>query len=477
MVFSSVVFVFGFLPVSIAGYFLLPQCVKNWWLLAVSLIFYAWGEPRYVFLMLLSIGVNYLLGLSIDRVRSPAKRRFPLLAAIVYNIGILFFFKYANFVAGLIDSLLGSHLTDTAFFRPIALPIGISFFTFQILSYVIDVYRGQTDVQKNIGKLALYIALFPQLIAGPIVRYADIAAQIDRRTVCFDKIYTGALRFCRGFIKKVLFSNQVAAVAEFAFAGTAAEYYGDIPAIAAWAGIFAYALQIYFDFSGYSDMAIGLGKIFGFDFLENFDHPYISCSVREFWRRWHISLSTWFRDYVYIPLGGNRRGTKRTILNLYIVFFLTGLWHGASLNFVLWGLYHGTLLFLERTRLMAPLQRAPRWIQRAYATLAVLLGWVLFRADTLPAAAHYFSRMFCLEGWDLGYLFMQMNLEKAVFLLIAAALCTPVCTWAASKVRRMTGQLPCLLQAAGDTAMIVGFLWSLLYLVGNGMNPFIYFRF
>ena len=295
MVFSSVTFMFLFLPLTLAGHYALPARWRNGWLLAASLVFYAWGEPRYVFLMLAGILLNYLFGLGISRAGQagrPGAKKAWLALAVGYNLLALFFFKYAHFAATLVDGALGTHLAQMALLGRVALPIGISFFTFQILSYVIDVYRGKVAVQRDLSKLALYIALFPQLIAGPIVRYADVAAQIDRRTITFEKAYGGVLRFAQGFVKKVLLSNTAAAVANYVFDEAAGLYPGGrAPAILAWAGIAAYALQIYFDFSGYSDMAIGLGKLFGFDFLENFDHPYISRTLREFWRRWHISLS------------------------------------------------------------------------------------------------------------------------------------------------------------------------------------------
>ncbi len=476
MVFSSVTFMFLFLPVTLLVHFLLPARFRNGWLLAVSLVFYAWGEPRYVFLMLASIGLNYIFGLGIDAARRAGSRRGAvlwLLAAVVYNVCTLFFFKYAHFAAGLIDAALGTSLSRTALFGPIALPVGISFFTFQIFSYVIDVYRGQVPVQRSVAKLALYISLFPQLIAGPIVRYADVAAQIDRRAITFEKAYGGMLRFAQGFVKKVLLSNTAAGLANYVFDEAGALYPdGRVPAILAWAGVAAYALQIYFDFSGYSDMAIGLGKIFGFDFLENFRHPYIARTLKEFWRRWHISLSGWFRDYVYIPLGGSRRGPARTYINLFIVFLLTGLWHGASLNFVLWGLWHGLFLILERTPALGWMERAPRPLQHVYTLFVVLVGWVLFRAADLPAAWQYLSWMFSPAGWNPANLLPVLTAERLAACLAGAVLCAPVCARAAGALAARPRA-----RAVWECALMAAFVLSLLYLVSGGLNPFIYFRF
>lgn len=476
MVFSSVTFMFLFLPLTLAGHYALPARWRNGWLLAASLVFYAWGEPRYVFLMLAGILLNYLFGLGISRAGQagrPGAKKAWLALAVGYNLLALFFFKYAHFAATLVDGALGTHLAQTALLGRVALPIGISFFTFQILSYVIDVYRGKVAVQRDLSKLALYIALFPQLIAGPIVRYADVAAQIDRRTITFEKAYGGVLRFAQGFVKKVLLSNTAAAVANYVFDEAAGLYPGGrAPAILAWAGIAAYALQIYFDFSGYSDMAIGLGKLFGFDFLENFDHPYISRTLREFWRRWHISLSAWFRDYVYIPLGGSRAGRARTYLNLCVVFFLTGLWHGASLNFVLWGLWHGLFLVLERTPLLGWMKRAPRPVQHVYTLGVVLVGWVLFRAETLPAAFAYLGWMFSPSGWNPIHLLQILTAERLCALAAGAVLCTPVCAAAARRLAARPGA-----KALWECALMAAFALALLYLVSGGLNPFIYFRF
>ena len=338
MVFSSVLFLFGFLPIVLFVYFLSHPRYRNLVLLLASLFFYAWGEPKNVLLMLASIAVNYSLGLLIES-KSKGRKLF-LILSLVFNLGMLFYFKYLNFAADIWAGITGHSLG----IKDIALPIGISFFTFQIMSYVIDVYRENVPAQKSIIDLALYISLFPQLIAGPIVRYVDVEAQIKHRECSWAKAYDGATRFMIGFAKKVLIADQLAVLVDLVFDRAGVGYHS----IAGhWIGAVAYALQIYYDFSGYSDMAIGLGKLFGFDFLENFNYPYISRSIQEFWRRWHISLSTWFRDYLYIPLGGSRKGTVRTYINLIIVFLATGIWHGASFNFVVWGLYYAVFLVLE----------------------------------------------------------------------------------------------------------------------------------
>ena len=381
MVFSSTLFLFWFLPVVLVGYYLCGKNAKNYWLLLASLFFYSWGEPKYVLLMFTLIVINYICGLLLARDHN----RYLLCATVIFNLGILGYFKYFNFLMETVNAVLSLIGGQSVSLNQIALPIGISFFTFQIMSYVIDVYRGTVPPQKSLAKLALYISLFPQLIAGPIVRYSDVAAQIDERNVTLGGIYTGAVRFMIGLSKKVLLSNQMAAIADAAFIQS------DPPALLAWMGAVAYALQIYFDFSGYSDMAIGLGKLFGFDFLENFNYPYISSSVKEFWRRWHISLSSWFRDYLYIPLGGSHCSREKTYRNLLIVFSMTGLWHGASWNFVVWGLWHGAFLILERV--LGNRFRMPKWLGHIYTMLVVLIGWVFFRADTLGQAAVYLRSM------------------------------------------------------------------------------------
>ena len=339
VVFSSSFFLFIFLPVVLLGYYFCNEKFRNIWLLFTSIVFYSWGEPRYVIIMLFSIVINYVLGIMIDKYENRRLKKLFLCWAVVIDIGILIVFKYTNFIINNLNNIFDTNIVV----KNIALPIGISFFTFQILSYVIDVYRKNVNVQKDIFKLGLYISFFPQLIAGPIVRYIDIEHQLNRRDISINQMYAGIKRFMIGFAKKVLIADTVGQIADMVYG------LEEVSGLLGWMGAGAYMIQIYYDFSGYSDMAIGLGKMFGFDFMDNFNYPYISKSVKEFWRRWHISLSIWFRDYVYIPLGGNRCSKYKTSRNLLVVFMLTGIWHGASWNFVFWGMYYGVFLLLEKT--------------------------------------------------------------------------------------------------------------------------------
>ncbi|MBR6380439.1 MAG: MBOAT family protein [Lachnospiraceae bacterium] len=458
MVFSSSVFLFLFLPVVLALYYLAAEKYKNALLLLASLLFYAWGEPRTVLLMMASILINYAFGFLVSR--KDASRHVFLILAVAYNLGVLFFFKYLNFAVEILHRLTGH-----GHFAQIALPIGISFYTFQIMSYVIDVYRGRAGVQRNVLSLGLYISLFPQLIAGPIVRYTDIEKQIAHRQVTADKAREGAVRFAMGFAKKVLLADRLAGLADTAFSGAWPSVW------LSWAGAVAFTLQIYFDFSGYSDMAIGLGKLFGFDFLENFDYPYISGSIREFWRRWHISLGSWFKDYLYIPLGGSRKGEARTCVNYLIVFFLTGLWHGASFNFIVWGLYYAVFILLERLAARHFSGRVPGVIRHLYVLLVVVIGWVFFRADTLHDALAYLKSMVTPAGRDGVHFAFVMNREYAACLAAGILFSLP---W--NRVRNA-------LQAtegrrfARDLAILLLFVLAICYMVGSGYSPFLYFRF
>lgn len=377
MVFSSLFFLFSFFPVVLFSYFVTPKRLRNVHLLLTSLFFYAWGEGGYVLLMLLVVLVNYCIGIAFDR-REAGGRRLLLFFGIIINLLPLLYYKYSGFVLENLGPLAGTGPSAPGT-NALHLPLGISFFTFQALSYLVDTYRGTTPPQKNFINLGLYIALFPQLIAGPIVRYHDIARQICNRKVTLEGFCSGVERFIIGLGKKVLLANTLGLMADTVFKWPPSE----LPTFAVWLGAISYALQIYYDFSGYSDMAIGLGRMFGFTFLENFNFPYISRSIQEFWRRWHISLSSWFRDYLYIPLGGNRKGSWRTTLNLLVVFFLCGLWHGANWTFVVWGLFHGFFLVLERGRWGKIIRRAPAPAGHAYVLLVVLVGWIFFRADTL----------------------------------------------------------------------------------------------
>ncbi len=471
MVFSSVEFLTLFLPLAALLYFLLPVKMRNGLLLVFSLVFYAWGEPVYVLIMLGSIVMNYLFGLGVDRFRAREKAKKTVLAlAVACNLLLLGVFKYADFVIGNLNLIPGVSLPAAE----IALPIGISFFTFQAMSYVIDVYRTAAPAQKNILNFGLYISLFPQLIAGPIVRYSTVADQIVARRTDLDLAAKGIRRFIVGLAKKVLIANNVGflwsqiSVAE---APCAAD---------AWLGAIAFAFQIYFDFSGYSDMAIGLGHIFGFRFLENFDYPYISRSVTEFWRRWHISLGTWFREYVYIPLGGNRKGVAKQVRNILIVWLLTGLWHGASWNFVLWGLYYGVMLLAEKFILKKLLDRAPAFVGHIYTLLIVLFGWVLFAFDDTKALFAYFAAMFGTNG-GFGAETAYLLSSNALTLLIAAIASLPLGAKLAGRLFARAGKSRrggrIAFRAAELGWYLLLFLLSVAYLVDSTYNPFIYFRF
>lgn len=373
MVFSSLTFLLMFLPAVLIVYFAVPRRGKNAVLFIFSLLFYAWGEPIYVCLMIFSTVLDYSCGRLVEKYRGTSKQKIGLIISICVNLGLLFFFKYTDFFIGTVNGVFGTSIPQLN----LPLPIGISFYTFQTMSYTIDVYRGDAKMQKNIISFGAYVSLFPQLIAGPIVRYQDIADQLDERTHSFDKFGDGAKRFVTGLGKKVLLANNIGLLWSTISATEAAS----LTTVGAWLGIIAFAFQIYFDFSGYSDMAIGLGKMFGFSFLENFNYPYISKSVTEFWRRWHMSLGTWFRDYVYIPLGGNRKGLPLQIRNIAVVWLLTGFWHGASWNFVLWGVFYGILLVCEKLFLLKWLKKVPSFVGHIYTMLTVLLGWVLFAFD------------------------------------------------------------------------------------------------
>lgn len=470
MVFSSTLFLFVFLPVTLAGYYLIRKELRNAFLLIASLLFYAAGEPSFVMIMAISILLNYLLGLLIWRLShwNKAVSGTLLMLSLCLNLGILFYYKYFDFVVLNLNGIFGTSIA----LRNIVLPIGISFFTFQGMSYVLDVYMGKTDVQMNPVNVALYIALFPQLIAGPIVRYSDVNREIEGRCENLDDFASGVQRFVFGLAKKVILSNAFAIIADEAFTMNSAER--DIAM--AWLGAVAYAIQIYFDFSGYSDMAIGLGRMFGFHFHENFDYPYTSSSVTVFWRKWHISLSSWFRDYVYIPLGGNRRGN--VYLNLLIVFILTGLWHGASWNYVIWGLWHGCFLIVERVlrnkHIEIPLPRAFKW---AYTMLVVLIGWVFFRAPGFLAGLEYLKSMAGINSTELISAKTCFYFREFFFsFLIAALCCTPVfrkmkCKFSRNEALRLIG---CAVQC---TATILIFLLTIGTMSVTTYNPFIYFNF
>ena len=464
MVFSSITFLFIFLPAVLLCYYLLPGIkAKNAVLCLCSLVFYAWGEPVYVLLMIASVLLNYLAGLGMERF--PRRKKLLLLFALIFDLGALGYFKYASFFLSSLSSLFSLQRP----FLYIALPLGISFYTFQILSYVIDVYHGRTAAQKNLLSLATYITMFPQLVAGPIVRYETVRDELSDRQVTLNDFTDGLSRFFFGLGKKVLIANQMALAADAVFDAASVP-----PSAALWIGALCYAMQIYYDFSGYSDMAIGMGRMFGFHFMENFNYPYIADSVTDFWRRWHISLSVWFREYVYIPLGGNRCSAVRHVFNMLVVWLLTGLWHGAAWNFVLWGLYYGLLLILEKHVLGRVLDRIPKAVRRIVTFLLALLGWVIFRVEDLPALGRFLSGLFSFSFAGTGAFFMSFSdALYPLFLLPVAVLgCLPWKQWVAKRFPDYT----CI----GTLRLILAFLiWiaSVAMLLGESYNPFIYFRF
>ena len=466
MVFSSTIFLCVYLPLVLLGYYICPKKGRNLFLLIVSLVFYAWGEPKYVFLMIFSILVNYIFGRLMDKHRENKKRlKLMLVLSVVIDIGLLSVFKYTDFIITNVNAIFGANFD----LLNIALPIGISFYTFQAMSYTIDVYRDDVRVQKNLIDFGMYITMFPQLIAGPIVRYADVQDQLAERSVTTADFSEGIMRFVVGLGKKVLLANQMGAVWSDIYA-----LGGDVSALMAWTGAIAYTFQIYFDFSGYSDMAIGLGRMFGFKFPENFRYPYQSVSITDFWRRWHITLSTWFKEYLYIPLGGNRRGLARQALNLLIVWSLTGFWHGAGWNFVMWGLYYFVILFIEKLFLLKALDKLPKFFRHVYALVLIIIGWVIFASDDVSVLLPYLGSMFGANG-AIGGMDVYTLLTKAVLLII--------CCIASTELPKKL-----FLSAAGamnekaaftlkSVLMIALLAMSMILLIGDSYNPFLYFRF
>jgi alginate O-acetyltransferase complex protein AlgI len=482
MLFSSPVFLFLFLPLVLAAYYLMWARLRNYVLLLASMVFFAWGGVSYSLLLIFSILFNYFIGLGIGKEPGSRNSKTYLTTGIFLNLLFLGIFKYADFIVGNLNGLAGL-LSFKPFDDPgIILPVGISFYTFQALSYLIDVYRRDAAVQKNPFNLGLYIALFPQLIAGPIVRYHDIDQQIKTRTIDAASFAYGVRRFIIGLGKKVLLANNMGMVADIAFNTPVENLSGPI----AWLGLVTYALQIYFDFSGYSDMAIGLGRMFGFTFLENFNYPYIARSVKEFWRRWHISLSTWFRDYLYVPLGGNRKSNRRTYFNLILVFFVTGLWHGASWSFVLWGFVHGIFLIIERYSGNRFPESIWKPFQHVYTLFVVLMAWVLFRADTIGYAWSYYGVLF---GWsdalpDPGILNQVLNREFMLYFIIsllsAAGLFVKMGVYADKLTVSLQRNYPFIGEATRvlQALFLVLILFACsLYLITTTYNPFIYYRF
>ena len=469
MVFSSSVFFMAFLPITLVLYFLIPERflkVRNLWLLITSLIFYGWGEPKYIAVMAFSIVFNYVMGRLVSRSRA------LLVFCLAGNLAILGFFKYTDFLIGTVNDLFGGSIS----LLNIALPIGISFYTFQTMSYIIDVYRGKVPPQRDFIAFAAYVTLFPQLIAGPIVRYSDVAVMLVGRKSNLEQIAEGVRRFIIGFGKKVLLANQIYVIwNEITLMPTS-----EISTATAWLGAIAFTFQIYFDFSGYSDMAIGLGKIFGFDYLENFNYPYISRSITEFWRRWHMSLSSWFKEYVYVPLGGNRKGLPRQILNIAVVWALTGLWHGASWNFVAWGVYFGVILILEKLWVLKWLEKCPAFVGHLYSLVLIVLGWVIFALTDFSQMKEYMLMMFGGASAFIDSDFKYLAWSRIWVLTACAIGSTPlvklVCERIAgglSSVRNGDVWLGAL-----ETAVLLGILsLSIAFLVSGSYNPFLYFRF
>ena len=461
MLFSSPIFLFLFLPFSLALYYLAPKKKKNIILLALSLGFYTWGEKEMVILILLSALVDYSAALII----STGKKRIGLLVSIIFNLGILAYFKYFNFIVSNINIVSN-----------VVLPIGISFYTFQTMSYTVDVYRGHIKANKNFIDFAMYVTLFPQLIAGPIVRYSQIEKELKNRTTTTKLFTIGIQRFIIGLSKKMLIANNCAYFADAAFSLSE----NQSSALIAWIGIIAYTLQIYFDFSGYSDMAIGLGKMFGFNFPENFNYPYISKSIKEFWRRWHITLSEWFRDYLYISLGGNQKGNYRTYINLIIVFFLTGLWHGANWTFIIWGLFHGLFLIIERVGFGLFLKKQNRFLAHFYTLFVVVIGWVIFRSDNINQAINFIYTLFNFEAsTNIGFLNFYLTKEVIIALILGLILSTPVyqkVNLYFNKFKENT-KLYKLSILSYNAGLILLLIICFYYIATDAYNPFIYFRF
>ena len=466
MVFSSITFLFYFLPVILGAYYLAPCKIRNLVLLAGSLFFYAWGEPVYVILMFISIVLNYAVGILIDK----NKRKATLALGVTVNLLILGFFKYADLLIDTFNRLLSAELQ----YFDLPLPIGISFYTFQAMSYLIDIYRKDVKVQKNIIDFATYIALFPQLIAGPIVRLKSIEDKLHRRDHNWELFGSGVRRFVAGLAKKVLIANNMGIIWDYVSKGDISQ----TPVLTAWIGIAAFTLQIYFDFSGYSDMAIGLGRMFGFEFPENFRHPYMSRSVTEFWRRWHISLGTWFKEYVYIPLGGNRQGLCRQLFNILIVWLLTGLWHGASWNFALWGIYFAVILILEKTFILKVLERIPTVLTHFYTMILVMISWVIFSLEDVGQILTYIGAMFGITSGGFVDDMSLYLLKGNIFLFVAAAIGSTsliIDLWRKAEARLKGREV--VKGITEGIAVILIMILCTAFIVASTYNPFLYFRF
>ena len=464
MVFSSLVFMFAYLPITLLAYYLVPRQGRNIFLFIVNLIFYGWGEPKLVLLMVFNIFFNYLGGWLVDKYRADAKKKkLFLILTCVLDIAILAVFKYTGMITETLNMLPFLNIPELQ----ISLPIGISFYTFQTMSYVIDVYRDDAPVSKNFINFGTYVALFPQLIAGPIVRYRDIAEQLVNRRETLEMFTRGVKLFMVGLAKKVIIANTMGTLTTNIFATT-----DENGVVGTWVGMIAYTFQIYFDFSGYSDMACGLGNMMGFEFLKNFNYPYIAKSITDFWRRWHISLSTWFKEYVYIPLGGNRKGVKRQILNLLIVWGLTGLWHGAAYNFVLWGLYYGLLLILEKFVLKKFLDRLPSFVQHIYTLFIIIIGWGLFYFTDVGQLGEFMVDLFNFGNGICGDQAFNLIMSNLPMLIIAAVASTPLATTLYTRFEHTRFMwIPETLYCMGVLAV------STASLVNQSYNPFLYFRF
>lgn len=471
MVFSSTLFIFFFLPIILAGYYLLKVEYRNIYLLVVSLIFYAFAKPKFILVLLSSILINYIMGLLINYAKSNFNvilNRLILAITVILNLGLLFYFKYMNFFISSVNEICKSNIA----LINVALPLGISFFTFQGMSYIFDLYMGKVQVQKNFINIALYMSFFPKLAQGPITRYRDINGQIDSRECNIDKFYDGVTRFIIGLAKKVIIADQIGYVVDQIFSKSPNENSMAI----AWVGAICYTIQIYFDFSGYSDMAIGLGKMFGFEFMENFNYPYISKNLTEFWRRWHISLSTWFRDYVYIPLGGNRTGNM--YFNLFVVFLVTGIWHGAAWNFIIWGLWHGLFLIIEKILKVKNIKiKAPVFIKQLYTILIVLLGWVLFRAPNLNYAINYIGVMFGVVAVkNVGFTAFWYLTPKIIALIVISLIASiPLKDLLKNVYKTVEGTY---LEFVGKNLYLIFiFVISIMCVMTSTYNSFIYFKF
>ncbi len=467
LVFSSLTFLYFFLPLVLGLYFISPIKIKNLIIFISGILFYAWGEPLYVVVMVLSTLIDYTAGLMLDKFdKKPKVRVVFLLVSLVMNLGLLGVFKYGSFIITNINAIFGLSIKDPQ----LPLPIGISFFTFQSMSYTIDMYLRKIKVQKNVISFSSYVSLFPQIVAGPIVRYEDVAAEIDDRVISVDKVAEGIGTFVKGLAKKIILANNIGAI----WTTVKAMEYSEISALTAWVGILAFTFQIYFDFSGYSDMAIGLGKMLGFNFPQNFNYPYISRSVSEFWRRWHMTLGSWFRSYVYIPLGGNRCGKLKTLRNLLIVWFLTGMWHGASWNFILWGLYFGILIIIERIGFGKILEKLPSFVSWLYTFIIAVFGWVLFEITNLSDLAQFFKAMFAGSGLFVDNTGMYLLTSN----ILIFALCIFGSTTITKKVyEKINSANVKIIQVAAPIVQLVLMLLCTAYLVNATNNPFLYFNF